>query len=289
MSVMRNRPKGARFASFGLGLCGAFTMAPSAIGYQDIASLLARQPGVAERWQTRAVAGSAAKIQVATFSFGRPIGTAVPQTPWARLASLEALGPDTSLGRNPLMQPPRRYEASDFPTVDRTLKGDRLAVAVPDLPTAEGVSPEGQSDDAATPNIAGAKSAEQAPTSSALDPELAAALQGPPLSQYDGTPQHETPALGDNGSEIALGGTTVQPAHGVDIEGEEPGQRQVDVLDLPHVDAVAEAAHPGDLVRGEAHRVLVAQPRPLLATEVEIGGRHRGGGHGQHSCARRGQ
>ncbi len=212
MSVMRNRPKGARFASFGLGLCGVFTMAPSAIGHQDIASLLARQPGVAERWQTRAVAGSAAKIQVATFSFGRPIGTAAPQNPWARLASLEALGPETPLGRNPLMQPPRRYEASDFPTVDRTLKGDRLAVAIPGLPSAEGAS-EGASDDAATPNVAGAKSAEQVPTSSALDPELAAALQGPPLSQYDGTPQHETPALGDNGSEIALGGTTVQPAH----------------------------------------------------------------------------
>lgn len=225
MSVMRNRPKGARFASFGLGLCGVFTMAPSAIGHQDIASLLARQPGVAERWQTRVVASSAAKIQVATFSFGRPIGTAAPQNPWARLASLEALGPDAPLGRNPLMQPPRRYEASDFPTVDRTLKGDRLAVAVPALPSAEGAS-EGASDDAQTPNVAGAKraavtqdtaagkTAEQAPADApVLDPELAAALQAPPLSYYGSTPSHEPPAIGDNGSEIGLGDSTVQPAH----------------------------------------------------------------------------
>ena len=45
MSVLRNRPKGARFASFGLGLC-VFALIPTEIGYQDIASLLARQPGV---------------------------------------------------------------------------------------------------------------------------------------------------------------------------------------------------------------------------------------------------
>ena len=46
MSVVRNRPKGARFASFGIGLC-VFALMPNEIGYQDIASLLARQPGVA--------------------------------------------------------------------------------------------------------------------------------------------------------------------------------------------------------------------------------------------------
>jgi hypothetical protein len=30
---------------------------PTQIGYQDIASLLARQPGVAERWQKRVFSG----------------------------------------------------------------------------------------------------------------------------------------------------------------------------------------------------------------------------------------
>src|SRR5205085_5496592 len=74
MSVMRNRPKGARFASFGFGLC-VFALIPTEVGYQDIASLLARQPGVAERWQKRVFSSALASIQVATFSFGRPIGT----------------------------------------------------------------------------------------------------------------------------------------------------------------------------------------------------------------------
>jgi hypothetical protein len=52
MLELRNRPKGARFAFFGLGLC-VFALIPTEVGYQDIASLLARQPGVTERWQKR--------------------------------------------------------------------------------------------------------------------------------------------------------------------------------------------------------------------------------------------
>ena len=136
MFVLRNQPKGARFASFGLGLC-VFALMPTEIGYQDIASLLARQPGVAERWQKR-VFSSAGTIQVATFSFGRPIGTSSPQTATYRLASLDNQGIDItgSVTRNPLVAPPPRYHAADFPKVDRTLKGDRLVVTPPPAETA---------------------------------------------------------------------------------------------------------------------------------------------------------
>ena len=77
MTVMRNRPKGARIAFFGLALL-IFALNPTEIGYQDIASLLARQPGVAERWQKR-VFSAVSGIEVATYSFGRPIGTSMPQ------------------------------------------------------------------------------------------------------------------------------------------------------------------------------------------------------------------
>src|SRR5271156_4374470 len=131
MSVMRNRPKGARFASFGIGLC-VFALAPTEVGYQDIASLLARQPGVAERWQKR-VFSAASTIQLATYSFGRPIGTSAPQAALYRLASLDNHGVGIAVAgtRNPLAQPPPRYQASDFPRVDRTLKGDRLVKTPP--------------------------------------------------------------------------------------------------------------------------------------------------------------
>ena len=115
MFVLRNQPKGARFASFGLGLC-VFALMPTEIGYQDIASLLARQPGVAERWQKR-VFSAAGSIQVATFSFGRPIGTSSPQTATYRLASLDNQGIDItgSVTRNPIVAAAAALSRRRFP------------------------------------------------------------------------------------------------------------------------------------------------------------------------------
>ena len=194
MNVLRNQPKGARFASFGLGLC-IFALMPTEIGYQDIASLLARQPGVAERWQKRVFA--AGNIHVATFSFGRPIGTASPQTATYRLASLDNQGIDItgSVTRNPIIAPPPRYHAADFPRVDRTSKGDRLVIAP--LVVAEPTIPAGSAPaivDPSTSNasVAGQKTAATLPSAeraaverAPLDPELQAALSAPPLPQFD--------------------------------------------------------------------------------------------------------
>ena len=198
MSVMRNQPRGARFASFGLGLC-VFALMPTEIGYQDIASLLARQPGVAERWQKR-VFSAVSTIQVATYSFGRPIGTSLPHTASFVLASLDNQGIDItgSVTRNPITQVPPRYQASDFPRVDRTLKGDRLVV-VPSEPAAPTGAPPSL-EDPSTSNalVKGAKTA-AAPSAepSPLDPELQAALSAPPLPQYDVSMSLEAQPLDD--------------------------------------------------------------------------------------------
>ena len=189
MSVMRNRPKGARFASFGLGLC-VFALIPTELGYQDIASLLARQPGVAERWQKR-VFSAASTIQVATYSFGRPIGTSSPQTVNYRLAHLDNQGIDItgSVTRNPLVQAPPRYQASDFPKVDRTLKGDRLVSVPPETisPAPAGAAPAQEDPSTSNASVKGAKTADAMPAAepAKLDPELAEALSAPPLPQYD--------------------------------------------------------------------------------------------------------
>jgi cell wall hydrolase len=188
MFGLRTRPKDVRkFASFVLGLC-IFSLMPTEAGYQDIGSLLARQSGAAERWQKR-VSSAAANVQLATYSFGRPIGTSQPQLPSYQLASLDARDITGSITRsNPLVVPPPRYQASDFPKVDRTLKGDRLVVRAP-VP-ANAAPPAGaKPEDPATSNssVMGAKTAslppkaEQAP----LDPELQEALNAPPLKQYD--------------------------------------------------------------------------------------------------------
>lgn len=187
MFGLRTRPKDARIASFALGLC-VFSLMPTEVGYQDIGSLLARQSGAAERWQKR-VSSAAANVQLATYSFGRPIGTSSPQLPSYQLASLNVRDITGSITRsNPLVVPPPRYQASDFPKVDRTLKGDRLVVG-PTAP-ADAVPPsDARPEDPATSNssVMGAKSAALPPKAeqSPLDPELQEALNAPPLKQYD--------------------------------------------------------------------------------------------------------
>ncbi len=170
-------------------------MMPNEIGYQDIASLLARQPGVGERWQKR-VTGAAATVQLATYSFGRPIGTSVPVSATYQLASLDRSNGDItgSLPRNSVLQEPPRYQPSDFPKVDRSLKGDRLVIAKPPEIEPETGRPDevpAPKEDPATSNnsVFGAKTATApapvaAPKQAALDPELQAAMNAPPLPQY---------------------------------------------------------------------------------------------------------
>ncbi|MGY8680290.1 cell wall hydrolase [Bradyrhizobium sp. UFLA05-153] len=200
MFVLRNHPKGARFASFGIGLC-IFALVPRETGYQDIASLLARQPGVAERWEKQ-VFSAASSIQLATYSFARPIGTSVPQSASYRLASLDDRDITGSISRNPALQTPPRYQAADFPRVDRTLKGDRLATVTPAPaePSAPSAAPATQDPATSNSSVFGAKTAAlpqaMSPESAAaLDPELEEALRAPPLPQYSGTPSASDTAL----------------------------------------------------------------------------------------------
>jgi spore germination cell wall hydrolase CwlJ-like protein len=213
MLVVRNRPKGAQFASFGIGLC-LFALMPTEIGYQDIASLLARQPGVAERWQKR-VFSAASSIQVATYSFGRPIGTSIPHSANYVLASLNNQGIDItgSVTRNPIAAPPPRYQASDFPRVDRTLKGDRLVVAMPATVAPANAAPPLEDPSTSNASVRGAKtaaapSAEKAP----LDPELQEALSAPPLGQYDVSMSLEAQPLDDLKSGSDASSLALDPA-----------------------------------------------------------------------------
>lgn len=206
MSVLRNHPKGARFASFGLGLC-IFALMPRETGYQDIGSLLARQPGVAERWQKQ-VFSAASSIQLATYSFSRPIGTSTPQSAMVRLARLDGRDITGTISRgNPALQAPARYQASDFPTVDRALKGDRLATVTP-APAPEtgapAAAPAQQDPTTSNSSVFGAKTVQlpvaqpqaMSPESAAaLDPELQEAMRAPPLPQYANPPKPDDNAL----------------------------------------------------------------------------------------------
>ena len=99
---------------------------PTSIGYQDLAALLAQQPGVSQRWRDHLIASPFGTIEPATFSYGRPIGTSVPlgyQTvnfdPSAAAAnSWQIDAPLNATSAEPV----------EYPTVNRRLKGDRLPV-----------------------------------------------------------------------------------------------------------------------------------------------------------------
>src|SRR5215470_2777663 len=154
MFGLRTRPKDVRnFASFVLGLC-IFSLMPTETGYQDIGSLLARQSGAAERWQKR-VSSAAANIQLATYSFGRPIGTSQPQLPNYQLASLDRRDITGSITRsNPLVVPPPANAKPEDPATSNS-------------------------------SVMGAKTASLPKELAPLDPELQEALNAPPLKQYD--------------------------------------------------------------------------------------------------------
>jgi spore germination cell wall hydrolase CwlJ-like protein len=279
MSVMRNHPKGARFASFGLGLF-IFATVPNQIGYQDIASLLARQPGVAERWQKR-VYSAAASIQLATYSFSRPIGTTTPESASYVLASLDGRSVDItgSVSRNPILQVPPRYQASDFPKVDRTLKGDRLTVPQSAAPPesavpADKAAPPG---DPATSNssVRGAKTA-AAPSAgrAPLDPELQEALRAPPLTQYDismslesqplddvkAAPEAAEPPQSHDGfnvktASLFFGSSSLGGSVG-SIERWQPGEEPMVVLPDPDMKVMAALPPPSDEAVNETDKAI---------------------------------
>jgi spore germination cell wall hydrolase CwlJ-like protein len=125
--VCKAKPKGLFSAPFGLCIF-VFALAPNQIGHQDVAALIARQPVVTAHWRQHIRASAFGTVHAATFSFSRPIGTAVPQPLSYRLASLDprmiALGPWNL--RPGLDDPPL-----PFPKVDRSAKGDRQPVLHP--------------------------------------------------------------------------------------------------------------------------------------------------------------
>src|SRR5580704_10949015 len=120
----------------------AFLLAlmPTSIGYQDLAALLAQQPGVSQRWRDHLIVSPFGTIERATFSYGRPIGTSVPlgyQTvnfdPGAVAANAWQI--DAPLNAT-------SAEPVEYPTVNRRLKGDRLPVNTPAAPATPEVLPQ---------------------------------------------------------------------------------------------------------------------------------------------------
>ena len=131
MVALRSRPLAAVTGSFWFSaLCAA--LAPTSIGYQDLAAYLAQQPGVSERWRDHLIASPFGTIHAATFSFSRPIGTTLSEPAGAQTVNLDPRSLDVKVwfGNNgsPLVRPALQVE---YPSVNRRLKGNRMPLPEP--------------------------------------------------------------------------------------------------------------------------------------------------------------
>src|SRR3954471_16921085 len=129
MVASRNRPKGGGFTPFGLGVL-AFLLTPDAIGPQDLADLIARQPAIAEQGRDRSIASPFGSLHPAIFNFPQ-LSAAMPASLSYALAGLDTSNADITgsirerlLGDIEIDGPPGRVQ-----TVDRSRKAGRLDAA----------------------------------------------------------------------------------------------------------------------------------------------------------------
>jgi spore germination cell wall hydrolase CwlJ-like protein len=138
MVASRHRPRGGRAAPLGLSIL-AFLLVPTAIGSQELAALIARQPMAVERPSMRAAASPFHIIQVPTLTMPSPSSMAMPVAMNYVLAGLDSSNADiTGAIRERLLgEIVVDPQLSKYPTVDRSSKGDRLSPAARRAPDAD--------------------------------------------------------------------------------------------------------------------------------------------------------
>ena len=133
-------------ASIGIGAL-LLTILPERIGFQDLGALLARQPGVAKRWQQHLIASPFGTIHAAMFSLPRPIGTTIPHPPIYALANFDPADITGSIGKQPLGDGNAPLQ---FPKANRKAKGDSLISRprepLPPLPPVLAIEPAPEAD-----------------------------------------------------------------------------------------------------------------------------------------------
>ena len=121
MVASRCRPKGVK--PFGLAIL-TFLLAPTAIGSQELAALVARAPAIAERPR----ANPFGMAQVATLNMPRPMSAAMPVSLSYTLAGLDTSQAEIidSIRERMLGEAAGTPAMLALPLPDRRLKGDRL-------------------------------------------------------------------------------------------------------------------------------------------------------------------
>jgi spore germination cell wall hydrolase CwlJ-like protein len=124
----------------------------SKIAFQDLGALLARQPGVAKRWQQHLIASPFGTIHASMFSLPSPVGTAIPHPPIYALANFDPTDVTSSIGKQPLGDSTAPLQ---FPKANRQSKHDALVTRprepLPPLP------PLAESNQDSAPNLSSEK------------------------------------------------------------------------------------------------------------------------------------
>jgi spore germination cell wall hydrolase CwlJ-like protein len=166
MSASRSGVTGACcYARFWLSaLCAA--LMPTSIGYQDLAALIGREHQAPTHWHL-----IISPVQAATFSYSRPIGSAIPQPLGFQTVNFDPRSLDAFSWKidEPIHARPARQ--IEYPTAERTHKADRLPASV--------IAP------AVSENAPG-----RAPASVAPAPAAAAQIERPASDN----PEHNAPA-----------------------------------------------------------------------------------------------
>ena len=100
---------------------------PTSIGYQDLAALVAHQRGASTSWHL--IASPLGTVEAATFSYTRPIGSAIPQPLGFQTVNFDPRSLDAYAWK--IDEPPtaRHARQIEYPLVNRAHKGDRLPAA----------------------------------------------------------------------------------------------------------------------------------------------------------------
>jgi spore germination cell wall hydrolase CwlJ-like protein len=206
MRVSRARPKQAYEYGY-LCVSVSLMLMPSAIGSQDLASLLAHKAEAAALRQEHLVSSPFGTINVATYTFPSPVGSMIP--PVASLTRVAFVTGDDDLAGSPEMRvltgvadaEPKRL----FPSVNRAGKGDRLIGPRIDQ-AMNSFDAGGQVPETTTP--AAAEQVPSEPGAASLSPPpspttAVATIAASPTGQDNAGRTARTPAFGEEGDSAA--------------------------------------------------------------------------------------
>ncbi len=105
---------------------------PTSVGYQDLAALIAHRPSMSASWGgEHLIASPFGTIERATFNFTRPIGTVIPEPLDFQNVNFDPRSLDAYAWKVDETMTGRATRQVEYPTINRTNKGDRLPPTTP--------------------------------------------------------------------------------------------------------------------------------------------------------------